>query len=326
MGVGRLDGISDQSLPAWDGSFASSTLTAMLRMSDAVGQGGQIELARYVVQWNVASEPSRGPNAWGDYRERFEAWLTDVRDLGLTAVVAPTSYDGGHPASTGSYTPALQAILALALGAGEPIAYLEPWNEPNGQGRATATSAAELANAANAVCVSERGCTVIAGDLQDTTGFLAYERRYERALTFAPSAWGIHPYVSVAAHDDTAVRSFAAGLPARGAGAELWITEIAGLYCRRGTVLGQARQARDVSYLVDGLLRDPAVAPAHAIYYGLAGGAGRSVPCTRSGGEDSELFGPGDQARAAAAVAFPTLAGDGSPLFGPSPAGGSAGL
>ncbi len=44
---------------------------------------GQITLARYVVQWSAMAEVSAGANAKGDYRERFEAWLKDIRALGL---------------------------------------------------------------------------------------------------------------------------------------------------------------------------------------------------------------------------------------------------
>ena len=35
----------------------------------------------------------------GDYRERFEAWLEDVRGLGLAPVLALTSYTSVYPNS-----------------------------------------------------------------------------------------------------------------------------------------------------------------------------------------------------------------------------------
>jgi len=316
----HVDGISDQNLPAWDGEFAYSPLAALFGDELAGGPRGQLSLARYVLQWNAIGQPSSGPSPGGDYRERFEAWLLDVRALGLTADVALTSYDGVYPASLASYARALQAVLEEALALGQPVAYLEPWNEPNNQGRESAASAAALADAANGLCEALRECTVIGGDLEDSRGSVAYELAYQRALTFAPVAWGVHPYAAVSSHDDAEVRRLRAELPDHGAGAQLWLTEVAAFYCIRGRLRGEARQASDAAYLLRGLIADPAVAPAHVFYYGVMGADGRSPPCSAAGGEDGELYGPGDRPRAAAAV---LLAGGGAPrwpLFGPSPA------
>jgi hypothetical protein len=321
----RVDGISDQSLPAWDGAFASSSLAALLARRLAGSPPAQIRFARYVVQWDAIAEPSGGPNPHGDYRERFEAWLVDVHALGLTPVVALTSYTTAPPPAAGAYTPMLQALLDRALALGEPLAYVEPWNEPNGQGRAAAATAAGLANAANALCSALGSCEVIAGDFQDTAGAPAYERSYEAALTFAPGAWGVHPYVAVATHDARTLSGIEAALPRRGsgtgaaAGAPLWLTEVGGYYCRRGHVLGAARQAADVAYLLDALARATPIAPAHVFYYGVLYADGREAPCTGVGGEDTELYGPGDQPRPAALLVFGQAAAQPAPLFGPGP-------
>jgi hypothetical protein len=315
----RVDGVSDQSLPAWDGSFDGGPFGGLFRTYLAGGADPQVRLARYVLQWNALDEPSAGQNPHGDYRERFEAWLTDVRETGLTAVVGLTSYDGIYPASVAEYTRSLQQVLALAQGIGQPIAYVEPWNEPNDQGREPASKAAELANAANAVCVALTGCEVIAGDFEDTADLPDYQLAYERALTFTPGAWGIHPYASLAAHDDTRLVRMKAELPGHGRGAQIWVTEIAVFYCRHGELLGEARQAADAAYLVDHLLADPLVAPVHAFYYGLLFADRLPAPCARGGGDDSELYRPDDRPRAAGTVVFPQIDGAGSARFGPSP-------
>jgi hypothetical protein len=315
----HVDGISDQSLAAWDGSFATSRFAGVFRDRWAAGRGGQIALARYVVQWDAMTLPSTGAHPAGNYRERFEAWLEDVRSLALTPVLALTAYDGVRPGSPGEYAPRLEAILSRAAELGYPIAYVEPWNEPNAQGHESAVSAAQLANVADDACRRPPGCSVIAGDFEDRPSLPAYERAYERALTFAPSIWGIHPYVSVRSHRDTTVRRLIAELPAAGAGRQIWFTEVGALYCSRGEVRGEARQASDASYLANVLLADPAVAPEHAFYYGFLFGNGLPAPCSPAGGEDSELYRSSGEARTAAEVVLRPAGAPPSPHAGAAP-------
>jgi hypothetical protein len=319
-GTDHVDGISDQSLPAWEGSFASSPFVGLLRSTWAGPAPARIELARYVVQWNAMSEASAGPAPAGDYRERFEAWIADVGALGLTPVLAPTSYDGVRPRSPGDYERALEALLGAAASAGHPVAYVEAWNEPNNQGREAPAKAAAFANVADALCRVRGDCEVIAGDLEDSRDVVAYERAYASALTFSPRIWGAHPYTAVKAHDDANLLAFLAQLPARGAGAQLWFTEVGAYYCLHGAVRGESRQAADAAYLVHELIPDPAVAPAHVIYYGLLYRDNLQAPCTAAGGDDVELFGPGDAPRAAAAIVLGSGAGFGS---GTGPPGGA---
>jgi hypothetical protein len=312
-----VDGISDQSLPLWDGSFAASPLAGALAQAARGGAG--VQLARYVLQWDAAGERSAGASAAGDYRERFEAWLADVRAIGLRGVLALTSYDGVRPGSASEYARSLDATLALAAAAGLPIAYLEPWNEPNGQGGEAAAAAAGLADAASGICRA-RGCTVIAGDFADNPGLPAYERAYERALTSGARDWGVHPYISVATHSTVTLARFRRELPGGGRNLSVWFTEVGALSCNRGEGRGEARQAADAAYLRDTLMRDPGLAPAHAIYYGLMFADRRPAPCSRAGGADSELFSAGGRPRAAALVLLPAVASlERSLLFGPGP-------
>src|SRR5271165_407581 len=170
-GIRYVDGISDQSLPAWDGAFSGDSFASLFGSTWV----RQVALARYVVQWNVMAQASDGPNADGDYRERFEAWLDDVHSLGLAPVLALTSYTGVRPNAAGKYRLRLEQILDRAARVGEPIGYVEAWNEPNTQGDEPAGEAGEIANWANSVCEGLR-CQVIAGDLEDTPSVTSYER------------------------------------------------------------------------------------------------------------------------------------------------------
>jgi hypothetical protein len=294
-GTPYVDGISDQSLPAWAGPSSGSPFASFF----GAAWVGQIALARYVLQWNAMAQASDGPNADGDYREQFQAWLQDIRSLGLVPALALTSYTGVYPGSAAEYRPQLEAILEQAARAGEPIAYVEAWNEPNNQGEETAGKAGEIADWANSVCELHH-CQVIAGDLEDAPSLTTYERAYIAALDFAPAIWGIHPYYAVKAHDDASVLRFEQALPDHGAGAQLWFSEVGTYYCVHGEVLGEARQAGDASYLADTLI--PAIAPTHVFYYGFMAAGGSEAPCTTSGGDDTELYRADGEPRAAADV------------------------
>jgi hypothetical protein len=293
----HVDGISDQSLPAWNGSFADSSFASFFRAN----WGEQIAFARYVVQWNTMAEASSGANPDGDYRERFEAWLEDVRGLGLTPVLALTSYNGVYPSAPGEYQRELEQLLTQADRLQAPVAYVEAWNEPNNQGNEPAARAGEIADWADAVC-DQRACQLIAGDFEDAPSLPSYEHEYIGALSFSPAIWGIHPYRSVKAHSDVPVVRFEQALPDHGADTQLWFTEIGAYYCLNGQVLGEAEQASDASYLVDNLI--PAIAPTHVFYYGFMAGGDREVPCAARGASDSELYRASGQPRAAAGVVF----------------------
>jgi hypothetical protein len=311
--AGTIDGISDQSLPAWGGAFAASPLAAWIAQL-ARGPARRLRYARYVVQWDAMSEPSAGAGLAGDYRERLEAWLLDVRSLGLSPVLALTSYDGRRPASSGEYATELAALLNRARALGAPVAYLEPWNEPNNQGREPAAIAVAQANEAAPLC-ARAGCTVIAADIEDGPGMLAYEHRYERALAFTPTAWGLHPYHALAARSLARVLAFLAALPAGGRGAEVWATEAAAFYCRAGQTLGETAQAAEASYLAGPLARTLA----HVLYYGVAFADSEAAPCAAARSSDSELFALGDRPRPAAAIVLGASADGEAPLIGPLP-------
>jgi len=290
-----VDGISDQSLPAWDGDFSGSYFG---RLFSAVWvAGGHIRLARYVAQWDLMGERSGGADAQGDYREKFEAWLIDVGRLGLVADVGLTSYDGSYPVSVREYGASLQLVLDRATTMGEPVRYVEAWNEPNNQGAQTALRAAQLTNSADGLCEGGHACTVIAGNLEDSPDVAGYEREYERALDFRPAIWGVHPYYSVELQSEAPLENFIENLPGAGAGERIWFTEIAARRCtdyrgelRENGADGQAERAR---WLLDTLMRDSR--PEHVFYFGFLPGERRQPSCSAER-EDDALYEPSAEA------------------------------
>lgn len=291
-GTPYVDGISDQSLPAWDGDFSESYFA---RLFSAVWvRGGHIRLARYVAQWDLMREASGGANSHGDYHEKLEAWLTDVGSLGLVPEIALTSYDGVYPQTLGEYQTRLSELLDLARAMGHPVRYVEAWNEPNGQGAQTAAHAAQLTNSAAALCAQEAyDCTVVAGNLLDGPGVGAYEQEYERALDFRPTIWGVHPYYSVELESEAPLQSFIENLPGGGAGERIWFTEVAAHACTdfggRLVDNGELGQDRRTRWLVDTLMRNRK--PEHVFYYAFLLSERRQPGCAGEP-EDDALYQP----------------------------------
>jgi hypothetical protein len=331
----RVDGISDQNLAHWDGaafdaaSFAARPFPNMVR--DALVRGGsrQIRFARFVVPWNVMAVPH------GEvlHFALFAAWLADVRWLGLKPDVAieqaeaPTSVAAGTlgriPSSTASYRAYVGALLGYAASVGEPIRYLEAWNEPNNtgtgpvdQGHPSAARAAAFMNTAGSLCAAW-GCTPIAGDFLDSQyarpghpeareGGLgmgvAYEREYLADLTAPyPLNWGFHPYAAVKYRTTDTLVEFERALASEHVA--VWLTEVGAYLCEGGRDAGPAAQAAGARYL-EGLIT-PALKVAHAFYYELkAQTAQQEAGCPGRGGADTSLYSASDLPRPAVQALF----------------------
>jgi hypothetical protein len=282
-----VDGISDQSLPAWDGNFDESYFAGLFDDAWVHGPGAHIEFARYVVQWNVMS------GDYSRYLREFEAWLRDVASIDLKPVIVLTSYDGVSPGLPGEYRTALVRILGRARVLGAPIGWVEAWNEPNGQGGEPAADAAAFTNVASATCRAGFGCGVIAGDFEDSPGVGAYEEEYVKDLDPVPADWGVHPYYSVEEESEAPLRIVREHLPNEGAGERIWFTEVAARTCTdfagRPVDNGEAGQARRADWLVNTLIKN--ARPVHAFYYEFLLREGR-VPSCASEGSDGALYVP----------------------------------
>jgi hypothetical protein len=313
-----VDGISDQSLPAWDGGFESSWFAGLFDDTWVHGPGAHVAFARYVVQWNVMS------GDYPRYLREFEAWVEDVASLGLKPEIALTSYDGSLPGTPREYEFELVKILDRARALGHPIGWLEAWNEPNGQGDESAQDAAAFTNAASSVCAgeAEQECTVIAGDFEDSPGVAAYEDEYVGDLDPVPSSWGVHPYYSVQEESEAPYQNVREHLPDRGEGEQIWFTEVAARECTDfdGDLFenGEAGQARQADWLVNTLIKN--AKPVHVFYYELLLREGREPECETEG-SDSALYIPsGDPAepdRPRPAAAYIWGDGGGSAPGGP---------
>lgn len=288
-----VDGISDQSLPAWEGGFSGGDFAGLFHDVWVGSPPSHITLARYVVQWNAMS------GGYPRYRAEFESWLTDIAGMGLIPDIALTSYDGVYPSSSVEYRERLEQILVQAKTMGHPVRYLEAWNEPNNQGKEPAVTAAHFTNSAYAAC-EDYGCTVIAGNLEDSPDAAAYEEEYIKNLTPVPVIWGMHPYYSVEEMSEVPFLNLREHLPNKGVGEQIWFTEVAARKCSDfdGHLVenGESGQAARANWLVNTLIHN--AKPEHVFYYEFLLREHRQPSC-QSEGADGALYLPGADGSAA---------------------------
>ncbi len=331
-----LEGISDQNLAQWAGAGveragAQVPFAAFVASTWLSGAPGRIELARFVVPWDVMADTADDRLAF----ERLRAWYGRVLELGLIPDIAltagePGSYGGlqlgALPATGAQYERYLRELLSAFAA----VRYLEPWNEPNAQGVDAATAARYYLAGARLCERPPDACIALAGDLLDSDPqMVSYERAYERSLPAASAVrqWAIHPYYAVNHYADnglpypppgaSTVDAFEHALPEPAADS-VWFTEIGAFYCevasagsgKLGTVFGPAVQRAAASYLTRVLM--PGTRPVHVFYYELAYGFGLQTPCASPDAlgrtyTDSALYSPEapgepERSRPAAAV------------------------
>ncbi len=303
-----MDGISDQGLMSWGGTFSEGAEAATpfptFFGSTWVGSPpSHIQLARYVVQWNVMSGVG-----YPEELVNLKRWYDHAVELQLTPELALDNYNCSGcvaPQSAAEYSRELQALLRSF----PDIKLVEAWNEPNNShytSYLTPAAAAQYMNAAYAVCKTHN-CTAIAGDFLDSeANLLEYEHSYERYLVPRdPGNWGIHPYHAVKYMSDSTVSGFQAALPSP-ATDQIWFTEVGAYYCEAGRTYGEQAQAEQARFLVDELI--PEIRPAHVFYYELAAGHDQPPACN-SEQDDTALYAPARPggpllARAAAGIIF----------------------
>ena len=304
-----VDGISDQSLPAWDSGFSGSYFAGFF--GNTWINGGHIRLARYVVQWNVMTAPEE---EYPHYRERFIKWVEDAGGMGLTLDVSLSAYPNTkqvtvRPQSSSEYEQQLKDILNEAKTLGHPARYIEAWNEPNNQGgydkASEAATPAHFTNSAYAACEEGYGCTIVAGNVEDNSGAKAYEEEYRKSLSPVPAVWGIHPYYSVEEMNESYYTKAVEGMPNGGTGDQVWITEVAARKCTSTKNNEEAGQAERAKWLVHSLIHNRK--PEHVFYYEFMLGEHKQPSCSEF---DDALYVPSsdpnaeDRPRPAAAWIF----------------------
>ena len=238
----------------------------------AEASGTHIELARYVVQWDVMKGVG-----YAEELANLRRWYDRAVELQLTPELALDNYNCGDcaaPQDTAEYASELDALFRTF----PDVKVLEAWDEPNDShytSYLSPTVAARLMDAAYSFCAAH-GCTAIAGDLLDSEpNMVEYEKDYENSLQPRdPGNWGIHPYRAVKYMSDSTVVDFPKSYPIRRPTAS-GSPRSARTTARPAAPTANAHRMNRRDSLADSLI--PAIQPAHVLYYEAAARTGRAA-------------------------------------------------
>jgi hypothetical protein len=189
----------------------------------------------------------------GYERDLVAGWLEAAARAGVEPFVT-----FGHSRERPKRLPSV-AEYAKAVGAfrrAHPqVRIFAPWNEINHRSQPTSRAPARAAAFHDALAARCPDCTVVAGDLLDQPGMLAYLRRYRAALRRPARLWGLHNYSDTNRFRASGTRTFLAAVPG-----DVWLTETGGVFrFGRNFPASQRRQARAVDWSVRLARREPRI-------------------------------------------------------------------
>jgi hypothetical protein len=194
----------------------------------------KIRRARLIVSYDTASV--------GFERRLVDQWMAAVRKAHVEPFVA-FQHSRVHPArlpTVAAYRDAVRAFRKRY----PRVKVFTAWNEVNNQTQPTAQHPERAAAYFDALRAQCQGCTLVAGDLQDQAGDIAYLRRYRAALRSKPTIWGLHDYSDTNRFRSRGTRAFLRAVPG-----QVWLTETGGVArFGRSFPFDLRRQARAVRY------------------------------------------------------------------------------
>jgi hypothetical protein len=247
-----------------------------------------LRTARLVVPYDVmATEPAT-----------VAAWMSAAAGAGVDEPFVAFGHAKGDQCpeapcrlpTVAAYAAGVRAFLA----AYPQVRLVTPWNEANHVAEPTARRpdrAAAYYDAARAVC---RACTLVAADVIDGPGMVAWLRAYRAALREAPPVWGLHDYYDTTYRRTSGLRDMLATVDG-----DVWLTETGGiveLRDRDGIVrlpLSEARATAAVRLAIRTARRYAARVPRLYVYHWRADAGDRF---------DAGLVGPDGRARPALGV------------------------
>ena len=199
-----LLGIGDQMA-----SMFSHELFALLR----------VRIARLVVPWDAMRSPA------------VAAWLTAARRADVDPLIAFGHARADRCPDSPCRLPAVRAYRAefRAFRRQFPwVRTITPWNEPNHASQPTAQAPRRAARYYNAVRAACRKCTVVAGDMLDSSNLRRYLASYRRALDEVPAVWGLHNYFDTTYGGSAGLKTMLRAVEGR-----VWLTETGGIVTTR---------------------------------------------------------------------------------------------
>jgi len=177
--------------------------------------------ARLIVPWDAAtSEPAR-----------VQAWLTAVAAAGAVPHVAFEHLRGERCPSSPCSAPSrsrFRAAVAAFHARFPQVTTFTTWNEANHRSQPVVDQPESVAGYyedLRAVCPT---CTIVAGDVLDSGGYVTWLERFQAAAPSAPRLWGLHNYGDVTYGRTTGTDRVLATVPG-----ELWIEETGGIVTLR---------------------------------------------------------------------------------------------
>ena len=155
--------------------------------------------------------------------ERLDEWLDAARAGGFEPLIA-----FNHSRARADYLPSVaeyEGAFALFQARYPWVRLYTSWNEANHSSQPTAGSPERVAayhDLIRARCVE---CTVVAADVLDQSGMVAWVERVRAAATVEPALWGVHNYIEIhRAPLSGRTAALLAAVPGR-----VWLTETGGI-------------------------------------------------------------------------------------------------
>ena len=191
--------------------------------SDPLFQDLELRHARYVVPWDVMTDP------W--QVQELDRWLDAARAADVTPLLT-----FGHSRREGRRkqrpTPARLRKEFVRLRARYPwITDWAAWNEPNHCSQPLCHRPVLAARYFDIIRRACPGCRVLAGEVLDQPNMVSWVRAFRRAAKVEPKYWGLHNYV-----DANRFRTRGTRQLLRATKGEIWLTETGGIVKRRTKV------------------------------------------------------------------------------------------
>jgi hypothetical protein len=196
----------------------------------------KVDKARRVVPWDAMTLPAE--------RALTDQWLAGAKKAGVEPFVT-FGASRVKPATLPSVEQFRAAFQAFRKRYPQVHVYA-PWNEINHKSQPTADHPDRAAAYYEVVRDGCPGCTVLAADVLDQSGFPRYLKRFRAALKGpTPQLWGLHNYSDTNRFRTRGTRQMLRAVPG-----EIWVTETGGVArFGRSFRFDLKRQARATAYM-----------------------------------------------------------------------------
>ena len=188
--------------------------------------------ARLVVPWDAAtSEPAR-----------VQAWLSAVSAAGMASHVAFEHLRSDRCPGSPCVVPGrarYRAAVEAFIGRFPAVRTFTAWNEANHASQPVADRPEVAAGYYQELHAACPACTVVAGDVLDSGGYVRWLRGFLAASPSPPRLWGLHNYGDVTYDRTSGTDSVLETVPG-----DLWIEETGGIVTMRNSA-GRVTLATD---------------------------------------------------------------------------------